>query len=246
MKGRIGWFGFRAFALLLAVFGTGCFSSSLYTAEVHVKDYGETIATEKRYRMVECVDWRTVKYATDMARARQLRTSANKLQRELEHVYPNVFASNGTPFAIDMTQGQLDANTTILESRWWLLLTGMPNVLATTYSIGVFPMFVWESASTQFKITRIDGKNVNETIEMELFKSSAVSSLPWGKFYGLWDDGSETVRKGRSFTSSDASDKGAGATHRETTLKAMAYGIASKLKESEGKSQGCDGAKEGK
>ena len=245
MKGLICRFGLSAFALLFAVFGTGCFSSSLYTAEVHVKDYGETIATEKRYRLVECMDWRTAKYATDLARARQLRTTANKLQRKLEHFYPNVFASNGIPFAIDVAQGPFDVQ---LQARWWMPLTGVPNVFATLCSIGVFPMFFWECTSTQCQITKINGMGVNETIEMELFKRGTGSSLPWGKLYGLWDGKTEKVMNGRSFVSSYAIDNNAAGYygHKETNIKAMAYGIASKLKEHEEKTRLGGGAKEGR
>jgi len=192
--------------LMIMLVGAGCASDRLITT-VYGKDYGTTINTRFRYNLVNRPD----------------------LQSQVERLQPNVFSRTGIPVEINDDGFFVKDH----EIGYWDDLNGF-TLLVYFASFGTLPTVCSHDEDKRVIIQNIGADKIGKRINMHFDYKGTMTFFPPLGMICLRCDGSESVENGRAFVSSGLLIKNlVRDTCNEKLVEAVAYGVASRLKEME-------------
>ena len=199
------WLSHITVALMLLLVGAGCASDRLIVT-VQAKDYGSTVTTQFRYNLVNRPD----------------------LMSEVERLHPNVFSRSGIPVKINDDGAYVKSQEVGYgdDVNWF-------SILVYFASLGTLPAFSSHDADKWVIVESIGVDKVHRRIGMNLdHKMTMTCFSPLGMLC-LRCNGAEPVENGRAFVSSGFLKDLARDTCNVSITEAMAYGLASRLKEME-------------
>jgi len=193
---------------------------------VDVPDCGAHVVTKNRYRLEGFVDGEARGYVTDEARIRQYARSAKKLRPLFEKWQPDVFSDTGIPIVVNGENTRWsfkdyhESRSFLCESMIWYFA-----------SLCVFPVIDFHEGDMYGYLESVDGVAVNIAVSMHIEQMSALTMYsPFGYWFLMGEEGYGQLDERPLLTR-----RGVAVDEDGLLVEALAYGVASRLKEVEDK-----------